>query len=150
MGWSVFHPSTAYTIIMLNLELHPRIMHLSITVKEVMNSRREGRKHLRLINFIAIFKNNEKIFKRRVVTATIGEVRIHLKNFLIVIGYISIKSKGFLKVIPFLIGIIFGYLFSIILDFIPNGAHDLVNLTPIKDDPIWDIFPLEEIKELSK
>ena len=51
----------------------------------------------------------------------------------IVIGFISIKSKGFLKVIPFLIGIIFGYLFSIILDFIPNGTHDLVNLTPIKD-----------------
>lgn len=50
------------------------------------------------------------------------------------IGFVAIKAKGFLKVIPFLIGIVFGYILAIIIGFIPNGNYgSLVDLSPIKD-----------------
>lgn len=40
------------------------------------------------------------------------------------IGIVSIRGRGIFKVIPFLIGIIFGYLLAVGLSFIPNGEYE--------------------------
>lgn len=57
-----------------------------------------------------------------------------------VTAYLAINGKGFLKVIPFLVGIITGYVLSIALglvDFTPVGTADIISipkiLIPIKD-----------------
>lgn len=52
--------------------------------------------------------------------------------------FIAIKAKGFLKVIPFLIGILGGYVLAVILGFIPfnNGLEDvgsIIDYTPLVD-----------------
>lgn len=53
---------------------------------------------------------------------------------MLVIAFVAIKAKGFFKVIPFLIGIVFGYIFAIIIGFIPNSDYgQLVNLNSIKE-----------------
>ncbi len=50
------------------------------------------------------------------------------------IAFISIKAKGFLKVVPFLVGIIIGYVAAILISFIPNkDCGTLINWEPIKD-----------------
>lgn len=47
---------------------------------------------------------------------------------------ISIKAKGFLKVIPFLIGICGGYILAVVLGFIPfEGYGALIDFTELKE-----------------
>ncbi len=51
-----------------------------------------------------------------------------------VIAFISIKAKGFLKVIPFLVGIVIGFVVSILIGFIPNkDCGPLVDWQPLKE-----------------
>ena len=51
-----------------------------------------------------------------------------------VIAFISIKAKGFLKVIPFLVGIVIGYVLSILISFIPNNdCGQLIDWQPLKE-----------------
>ncbi len=62
------------------------------------------------------------------------------------ISVIAIKSKGFLKVVPFLVGIAAGYLFAVLISLIPNGDYpSLINFTPvldvIKDPSQWFSLP---------
>ncbi len=52
---------------------------------------------------------------------------------LLIVSFTAIRSKGFLKVIPFLIGIVGGYLIAIGLNFIPNGSHVLIDFGPLKE-----------------
>lgn len=62
-----------------------------------------------------------------------GDWRAIIVSFatLFIIAFTSIMSKGFLKVVPFLVGIIGGYLIAIVLNFIPNGANHLVDFTQL-------------------
>ncbi|MDD3383705.1 MAG: solute carrier family 23 protein [Bacilli bacterium] len=62
------------------------------------------------------------------------------------IAYIAIKAKGFLKVVPFLVGIIGGYIFAVLIGFIPNGNYPaLVDfssvLAVLKDPSQWFSLP---------
>lgn len=52
---------------------------------------------------------------------------------LLIVAFTAILSKGFFKVIPFLIGIIGGYIVAVILNFIPNGDHVLMDFGPLKE-----------------
>lgn len=52
---------------------------------------------------------------------------------LLIVAFTAILSKGFFKVIPFLIGIIGGYLIAVILNFIPNGSHVLIDFSALKE-----------------
>lgn len=61
-------------------------------------------------------------------------------------AFVSIKAKGFLKVIPFLIGILSGYILAVVIGFIPfkdYGAlinfDDLVNV--LKNPAKWFALP---------
>lgn len=45
---------------------------------------------------------------------------------MLIIAFLAIKAKGFLKVVPFLMGIIGGFIIAEIFDRIPNGSHNLV------------------------
>lgn len=58
------------------------------------------------------FENNDYDWRNLIVSTVT----------MIVIAFISIKAKGFLKVIPFLIGIIAGYITAVAIGFIPNGG----------------------------
>lgn len=50
------------------------------------------------------------------------------------IALISIKAKGFFKVIPFLLGIVAGYIAAILIGFIPNGSFgSLIDYQSLKD-----------------
>jgi len=58
------------------------------------------------------------------------------------ISVIAIRSKGFLKVVPFLVGIASGYVFAALISLIPNGDYPaLINFTPLwnvmKDPAQW-------------
>lgn len=51
-----------------------------------------------------------------------------------IIAVTSIKAKGFFKVIPFMIGIIGGYVLAILIGLIPNGEFGtLVDFKPVLD-----------------
>ncbi len=52
---------------------------------------------------------------------------------LLIVAFTAILSKGFFKVIPFLIGIIGGYVIAIILNFIPNDGHVLIDFSALKE-----------------
>lgn len=52
---------------------------------------------------------------------------------LLIVAFTAILSKGFFKVIPFLIGIIGGYIVAVVLNFIPNGDHVLMDFGPLKE-----------------
>lgn len=52
---------------------------------------------------------------------------------LLIVAFTAILSKGFFKVIPFLVGIIGGYILAVILNFIPNGTHILIDFEPLKE-----------------
>ena len=52
---------------------------------------------------------------------------------LLIVAFTAILSKGFFKVIPFLIGIIGGYLVAVILNFVPNGDNVLIDFTALKE-----------------
>lgn len=53
---------------------------------------------------------------------------------MLLIAVISIKAKGFLKVIPFLIGIVGGYIVAILFGFIPNGNFGtIIDFSPLKE-----------------
>lgn len=70
---------------------------------------------------------------------------------MLIIAFVAIKAKGIFKVIPFLIGIIAGYVIAIIIGFIPNGNYgSLVDLTAIKDVILSpkDWFKIPEFKFL--
>ena len=62
---------------------------------------------------------------------------------LILIAFLSIKGKGFIKIIPFLLGIIGGYVLAICLNWI--GDKQLINFEPlvevIKDPAQWFTLP---------
>ena len=62
---------------------------------------------------------------------------------LILIAFLSIKGKGFIKIIPFLLGIIGGYVLAICLNWI--GDKPLINFEPlvevIKDPAQWFTLP---------
>lgn len=50
------------------------------------------------------------------------------------IAIISIKAKGFFKVIPFLLGIVAGYITAVLVGFIPNGGFgSLIDYQSLKD-----------------
>ncbi|HKM29523.1 MAG TPA: solute carrier family 23 protein [Bacilli bacterium] len=62
------------------------------------------------------------------------------------IAIIAIKAKGFLKVVPFLVGIASGYIFAVLISLIPNGSYPaLINFAPvwasIKDPSLWFSLP---------
>ncbi len=66
-------------------------------------------------------------------------------------AFISIKAKGFLKVVPFLVGILAGYILAVGIGFIPFGDNGhLINFTNlwnvIKTPAKW--FTLPEFKIL--
>ena len=72
---------------------------------------------------------------------------------LIVIVVMSIFAKGFFKLVPILIGLVSGYLVSVICDLIGVFPQPLVNFTAIKEAPIinqfWnfqDFFTLPQFK----
>ena len=75
---------------------------------------------------------------------------------MLVVSFLAIRAKGFLKVIPFLIGIVFGYLLALILNVIGNdsklffdsaGADKLSALVEVIKTPSkW--FALPEFKFL--
>lgn len=53
---------------------------------------------------------------------------------MLVIAVISIKAKGFFKVIPFLLGIVAGYITAVLVGFIPNGGFgSLIDYQSLKD-----------------
>lgn len=65
-------------------------------------------------------------------------------------AFVSIKSKGFLKVIPFLIGIVSGYLLAVGLGFIPfEGYGHIIDFTElaevIKTPSKWFAIPSFQI-----
>ena len=64
---------------------------------------------------------------------------------LLIIAFTAILSKKFLKVVPFLIGIIGGYVIAVILNFIPNGDAKLIDFTSlatvIKNPSQWFALP---------
>ncbi len=64
---------------------------------------------------------------------------------LLIIAFTAILSKKFLKVVPFLIGIIGGYIIAVILNFIPNGDAKLIDFTSlatvIKNPSQWFALP---------
>lgn len=77
-----------------------------------------------------------------------SDYRIILVAFLtmLITAILAIKGKGFLKVIPFLIGIASGYILAILIGFIPNGEFgQLVNfdqvLSVIKNPSEWFMLP---------
>ena len=61
----------------------------------------------------------------------------------IIVGFIAIRGKGFLKIIPFLIGIIAGYLIALALNWV--GDTRLIDFTElgnvIKDPKQWFALP---------
>lgn len=61
---------------------------------------------------------------------------------LMIIVVVSIFSKGFFKLVPILIGLVSGYILSLILDATGIFGNSLVNLQPITDaawiNPFWD------------
>lgn len=64
---------------------------------------------------------------------------------LLIIAFTAILSKKFLKVVPFLVGIIGGYVIAIIFNFIPNGDAKLIDFTSlatvIKNPSQWFAVP---------
>lgn len=53
---------------------------------------------------------------------------------MLIIAFISIKAKGFFKVIPFLLGIVAGYIVAVIVGFIPNGNFgSIIDYAAIKE-----------------
>ena len=62
---------------------------------------------------------------------------------LLFIAFLSIKGKGFIKIIPFLLGIVGGYIVAICLNWI--GDKPLINFEPlievIKDPSKWFALP---------
>lgn len=53
---------------------------------------------------------------------------------MLVIALISIKARGFFKVIPFLLGIVAGYVTAILIGLIPNGSFgSLIDYQSLKD-----------------
>ena len=62
---------------------------------------------------------------------------------LLFIAFLSIKGKGFIKIIPFLLGIVGGYIVAICLNWI--GDKPLINFEPlvevIKDPSKWFTLP---------
>lgn len=53
---------------------------------------------------------------------------------MLIIAFTSIKGKGFFKIIPFMVGIIGGYLSAVLLGLIPNGdLGSIVNFQPVLD-----------------
>lgn len=51
---------------------------------------------------------------------------------MVVIAIIAIKGKGMLKIIPFLIGILVGYVFAVLIGFIPHkGFGTVVDFQPV-------------------
>ncbi len=62
---------------------------------------------------------------------------------LILIAVVSLKGKGFLKVIPFIIGIVGGYLFALIIDLIGNfGLFNFTDLEHVAKNPeLWVKIP---------
>lgn len=53
---------------------------------------------------------------------------------MVVIAITAIKGKGFLKIIPFLVGIVGGYILAVLLGFIPNGSlGTIINFANMKD-----------------
>lgn len=51
-----------------------------------------------------------------------------------VISVVTLRAKGFLKIVPFLIGIVVGYIASILISLIPNGeAGSIINFEPLKE-----------------
>ncbi len=53
---------------------------------------------------------------------------------MIIIAFVSIKAKGFFKVIPFLLGIVAGYIVAVIVGFIPNGNFgSIIDYAAIKE-----------------
>ena len=77
-----------------------------------------------------------------------GDYRLIVVSLLTMIltACLAIKGKGFLKVIPFLIGIAGGYLFACLLGLIPNGSYPvLVDFTKvievIKTPSEWFALP---------
>ena len=64
---------------------------------------------------------------------------------LLIIAFTAILSKKFLKVVPFLLGIMGGYIIAVILKFIPNGDAKLIDVTSlatvIKNPSQWFALP---------
>ncbi len=65
-------------------------------------------------------------------------------------AFVSIKSKGFLKVIPFLIGIVSGYLLAVGIGFIPfDGRGSIIDfselVTVLKTPSKWFALPSFQI-----
>ncbi len=53
---------------------------------------------------------------------------------MLIIAFVSIKAKGFFKVIPFLLGIVAGYIVAVIVGFIPNGNFgSIIDYAAIKE-----------------
>lgn len=46
---------------------------------------------------------------------------------------VSLKGKGLMKIIPFLIGIVIGYLSAVVLNFIPGDGSGFMDFSPIVD-----------------
>ncbi len=44
---------------------------------------------------------------------------------------VALKGKGFMKIVPFLIGIIVGYISAVILNFIPGATSGFMDFTPL-------------------
>lgn len=64
---------------------------------------------------------------------------------MLIIAFLAIKAKGFLKVVPFLVGIIAGFIIAEVFDRIPNGSHNLVEnmkfIEVLKDPSQWFALP---------
>lgn len=64
---------------------------------------------------------------------------------LLIVSFTAILSKKFLKVVPFLIGIIGGYLIAVALNFIPNGDAKLIDFSSLeavaKNPKEWFALP---------
>lgn len=53
---------------------------------------------------------------------------------MVIVAIFAIKGKGMLKIIPFLLGIVGGYIIAILLGLIPNGEYGkIVNFQPVVD-----------------
>lgn len=63
-----------------------------------------------------------------------GDWRAVVVSFatILIVAFFAIKGKGFVKVIPFLLGIVGGYIVAIIMNFIPNGENtSIVGMTKV-------------------
>ncbi len=76
-----------------------------------------------------------------------GDWRAVVVSFatILIVAFFAIKGKGFVKVIPFLLGIVGGYIVAIIMNFIPNGENTLIDFKPLfdvcKDPSQWFKLP---------